>query len=385
MSLVEQSAQLNPNSRSHTNLVKSGGDSPAVQYIIDPDLPGMFEYQYAANRRFSKVVIPKGSIVATGPAVKDYETLKYRNIVTFADGTTKKLPIGVAPYSYFRRFNNDGTIAHDRFGGDDFQPGIITRDFIEVPYLPNPADVFNYTVGTVSSMKFMWGAATNIDVASLGTDAALQVGDYVKPGPYGKFVKCLDADDSRLRVGQVLELDTDMPPLGWLKYVEPVYEGTDSERENNPVEPAPEDGSMVYDADYKWPLTQDYRSPGAWKTIGGGFPGLTDGADAAKTTRIQNFTLKAGDTSLTCILDPVATIDEDTVGVSLDGLALTVSGANKFAYDEDSQTVTVTAETSATDRVVQVIYKVVASSLIGMPASWNYAGSVGVARILLKL
>jgi hypothetical protein len=385
MSLIEQGAQLNPNSRSHTNLVKSAGDSPAVQYIVDPDLPGLFEYQYAANRRFSKVVVPKGSIVATGPAVKDYETMKYKNIVTFADGTTKKLPIGIAPYSYFRRFNNDGTIAHDRFGGDDFQPGIITREFIEVPYLPNPVDVYNYTGQNVTSMKFMWGAATNLESDKVGTELALQAGDYVKPGPFGKFVKWEETDDMRLIVGQVLELDTDMPPLGWLKYVEPVFEGTDSPRENNPVEPAPADGSMVYDADFKWPLTQDFRSPGAWKTIGGGFPGLTDGADAAKTTRIQKFTLKAGDTSLNCILDPVATIDKNTVGVTLDGVTLTSSGTDKFSYNEKSQTVVVTATTDEDDRVVEIIYKVIPSSLVGMPASWNYAGSIGVARILLKL
>ena len=72
-------ANLRPNSRSHTNLVKSEGSAPAVQYQVDPELPGLFTYDYAANRHLSKVVIPKGTIVAVGPAVRDYATLKYKN------------------------------------------------------------------------------------------------------------------------------------------------------------------------------------------------------------------------------------------------------------------------------------------------------------------
>jgi hypothetical protein len=392
MSLIGQGASLRPGSRSHTNLVKSPGDAPKVQYIIDPTLPGLFEYPYAANRRFSKVVIPKGTICATGPAVKDYETLKYRNIITFAD--ENKNPVGVASTSFFRRFKKvvdretgevTEVIAHDEFGGDDFQPTIITRELIEVPYIPNPNDVYTYGGATPvpNGMKFMWGCATNASVDSVGTSDELQAGDYVKSGPYGKFVKWNSGSDGAEKiVGQVLELETDLPPLGWLKMVEPVFEGYDSGREEWTAEPAPEDGSMVYDPDYKWPLTRDYRSPGAWKTIGGGFKGLTDGAQIALTTRIQRFTITSneeGDLNKVFFLDPVVKVLEDTLSVTIGGMDV------GYNYDASSQTLTITSDSVSSNDVVLVTYKVDPESLVGTPPAWDYAGSIGAVRILLKL
>lgn len=388
MALIGQGAFLRPNSRSHTNLVKSPGDAPNVQYVIDPNLPGLFEYPYAANRRFSKVVIPKGTICATGPAVRDYLTLKYRNIITFADGNNN--PVGVASTSFFRRFKTDydsdgnpvEVIAHDEFGADDFQPTIITREYIEVPYLPNPQDVYTYDgEDEINGMKFMWGCATNESEANVGTANELKAGDYVKAGKYGKFVKWIPGVDGAEKiVGQVLELETDLPPLGWLKMVEPVFEGYDSGREEWTPEPAPEDGSMVYDPEYKWPLTADYRSPGAWKTIGGGFKGLSDGAQIALTTRIQRFTVTSdGDGGLNNVffLDPVLKILKETISVTIDGEDAT------YTYDEKAQKLTVTG--AEADDVVVVTYKVDPESLVGTPPAWDYAGSVGAVRILLKL
>lgn len=469
MPLVTQGSNLVPNSRSHTALIKSPGDAPAGEWIVDPSLPGLFDYPYAANRRLSKVVIPKGSIVAVGPAVRDYNTKKWKNVLTFADGTVSKLPVGVAPYSYFRRFNSDGTIAHDQFGADDFNPVFTTREYIEVPYLPNPGDVYTYSAqtGAIDGMKMMWGCATNVSIDVVGTDEALQAGDFVKPGKFGKFVKWqhnrlvtqvvdsvttqtdtsftiytdepvlvskpvkitaqvggsaveLTASDVKLNqvivsadaqttytdvtlsyysllsdpveliVGQVLEMKTDLPPLGWLKYVEPEYEGRDSMRETNPVQPAPIDGP-IYDPDYTWPYTEDYftyKSPDGWKTIGGGFPGLTDAQRIALTTRIQRFTLGAGEEEAVCILDPAAKIDATTLLVLVGGSAITTDDTEAIYYEYDASTQVLTVHATAAPAnatPIQVSYKVDPKSLIGTPPSWDYAGSIGAVGILLKL
>jgi hypothetical protein len=399
MSLINQSSKLSTSiPRSQTNLIKSPGDAPSGQWMLDQTLAGLFSYPYAVGRRLSKVVIPKGTIVGVTGRAKDYLTGKYRNTLGFASPTVNA--IGVAPYSYFQRFTKDAPagaetwssiIAHDEFGADDFQPSITTREFIEVPYLPNPEDVFTYSTDAtpaVNGMKMMYGCATNGSVDVVGTNTELTAGDYVKAGPYGKFVKWVSGvDAAQLIVGQVLELDTDMPPLGWLKYVEPVYEGRDSARENNVVEPAPADGSTVWDPDYTYPYTAEnmgWNKPGAWKTIGNGIPGLTDGAKMALTSRIQRFTLNANATSLACILDPVAKIDEDSLTVTLNGTALSTAGTDKYAYDKTTQIVTITAEGVASARDITITYTVDNKSIIGVPASWDFAGSIGVARILLK-
>jgi hypothetical protein len=389
-------ASLNAGSRSFTNLIKSPGDAPSGQWVIDPTLPGLFTYPYAVNRRLSKVVIPKGSIVATGPAVKDYYTQKYRNIITFANGTNNA--IGVAPYSYFRRFNADGSIAHDQFGGDDFQPGIITREFIEVPYIPNPADVYTYsgTTPTITGMKFYYGAATNESVANIDTANELKAGDFVKAGPYGKFLRWIPGTDgAQLIIGQVLELDTDMPPQGWLQYIEQVYEGRMSNREEFTPEPAPEDGSMVYDPDYTWPYTEDNFRPGApsqaWKTIGGGQKGLTDGAEIAKTVRIERDQIDNGEDTVVVDLDPIAKVLATSISVTIDGTTVdpepedtTPTGAY-WSFNAATQRITVVDSGTSGDREVIITYRVDPKSMIGVPASWDFAGSIGMARILLKL
>lgn len=393
-------AKLNAGSRSFTNLIKSPGDAPSGQWIIDPALPGLFSYPYAVGRRLSKVVIPKGSLVATGAAVKDYATQKYRNIITFADTVkANKFAIGVAPYSYFRRFNDDGSIAHDQFGGDDFQPGIITREFIEVPYIPNPADVYTYSGGTalanVDGMKFYYGCATNDATATVDTANALQAGDFVKAGPFGKFLKWIPGTDgAHLIVGQVLELDTDMPPQGWLQYVEQVYEGRMSNREPFTPEPAPEDGSQAYDPDYTYPFTDDMFKPSApsaaWKTIGNGQPGLTDGAEMAKTVRIERGTIADGQSAVDIDLDPVAKIDEATISVTINGTTINKATdatptAPYWQFNASTQRIHVVDSSTVGSRDVVITYRVDAKSLAGVPASWDFAGSIGMVRILLKL
>ncbi len=80
-------------------------------------------------------------------------------------------------------------------------------------------------------------------------------------------------------IGQVLAIETDMPPLGWLQWVTPVVETGERAIDDNQLG-AP-DANKGYQADpnYRFPLdlSGSYTSPGPWKDYQG-IPGLTDGA-----------------------------------------------------------------------------------------------------------
>lgn len=409
-----EGSRIIPNSRSHATLVKSPGDSPAERWIIDPALKGLFEYHYAGWPR-SHVVIPKGTIVSVGAPVKDFRTLHYKPVLTFAGHG--KFSAGVAPYNFMKRFDEQGNTIHDVFEADDFVPGLMTREYIEVPYIPNPADVYenigvngdysvvvNDTDGkpdfrtnvnpnvAKSALKFYWGCATN-RVADYGYSTMLKEGDFVKAGPFGKFVKWDPEVDREYEiVGQVLGLETDIPPEGWLSWVTPEVEkgagyANGSLRDPfQPTAPSPAEGPY-YDADYKWPLTSDYRSPGAWKTYAG-VPGLTDGANIANTVRTVKGVLEATKTSVTIVMDPIAKVDASTIEVKIGSTEIAEkesaeSGADFYEFDaaENKLKITATADDDD-DRVVTVTYK--QTITVGTPPAWDFVGSIGAARILLK-
>jgi hypothetical protein len=379
-------------SRSFSHLVKSPGDAPAVEYIIDSRLKGLFEYFYG-GWNLSKVVLPKGTLVGVNRQEKDFRTLQYRPALTFA-GTDSVAALGLAPMSYFRRFNDDGTVAHDLPEGDDYQPGIITRELVEVPYLPNPeyvyADPTNVASATMAdaltALKFWWGCATNVKTL-FDAGNTLKEGDFVKAGPFGKFVKWVAGTDSpHLIVGQVLGMELNVPPDGFLKYIEPeVY--TNALRSNGDLrdeeqpQPYTADGPY-YDPDFKWPLTSDYRSPQAWKTIGSGIEGLTDGEQMAY--RKSKGSLAATETEITIQADQLVTILRVTkVTVAGEEVALEGVGAVTVSINKTTNAITVSGITADAGNAQEVVveYKIDA---VGVPPAWDFAGSVGVAQILLK-
>ncbi len=87
------------------------------------------------------------------------------------------------------------------------------------------------------------------------------------------------SDPASQIIGQVLAIETDMPPLGWLQWVTPVVETGERAIDDNKLG-AP-DANKGYQADpnYRFPLdlSGSYTSPGPWKDYQG-IPGLTDGA-----------------------------------------------------------------------------------------------------------
>lgn len=472
MAILGQGSKIIPGSRSHTSLIKSLGDSPSESWIIDENLKGLFDYHYG-GWALSKVVIPRGTLVGlTSTQQDDYRNLIKKPAITFAHNTVG--PIGVAPYNYYRRFNDDGSIARDLPEGDDFQPGITTREYITVPYLPNPLDVYTApsTVATANvntaktALRFYWGCATN-EYAAYARSDVLTDGCFVKAGPFGKFVKwqpnvvvalesvpafttaaaettqiiypdypvktgttvtcvgkagtaavasiantvlgCgavkltgLTAETSytlvtisytsalmenpALIVGQVLSLEKDVPPEGWLKYVEPEQEtiagrSIDSMRDPDwaPTPPPTSTGPYV-DYDFKWPVTPDYRSPGAFKTIGGGVKGLTDGANIVQKRAVD--TIASGTDHVHVSLDSSLTLStSNTIAKVLVGGTEVSSG---ISLDRDTKVVTVTvASNVSADTTVEVLYRIDLDA-VGTPPQWDYIGSVGAANILLK-
>lgn len=392
MPLFEGSKRI-PNSRSHTRLVVSGGDAPAEKWIADPRLPSLMEYDYGGP---GQVVITKGTIVALGPKFKDFQSQKYVDSVTIADGQNN-IPIGIVPFNVYQRVKEDpdtgepiAVATGDRI--DDYdkfnrnQPTVVTREYIEVPMIPNPADAAEIKWGLLTNSQTDWDA-----------NELVKPGDYLMPNADGKFVKW-DGTDPRQIVGQLLATEVDMPPTGWLKWVTPEVEkysfdnGGSGQRAEMEADMAPLDGSG-YEADpnFRMPLTSDYRAPGAWKEYRG-IPGLTDGAEMAKTDRIERFAYNDGAEPNTAQLMKTAKIDRETVVVTLvdtDGVEADVVLTNDdtqtdyYTLSDNNELTVNTATAFAAYDEIRVEYK--QSKIAGIMPGWDFEGSVGAARILLKL
>lgn len=414
--------------RSQAGLSRSAGFAPAGNWVIDPKLPGLFDYHFGGWPR-SKVVIPQGVIIAVGEPVRDHRTLHYKNVLTIADGTLEKQPFGVAPYNFYRRFHEDGTIAHDLNEADDFVPSVLTRDYIMVPYIPDPNVAKNVH----------WGLATNSpEDFGVGGRGELRAGDYVKPNENGKFVKWYsnypvekevevisgemelggpvawgtkvyvtdgttveEATDVRydegraktnfadgtvtvkylsaygdpvgLRIGYVGELLMEVPPEGWLKWVRPVAEN-DHLRDEYETTPPPVPGEPYpYDPEYKWPLTPDYRRSNAWHEPYQGLPGLTSGDHVWRTDR---FVADEG-------TDQEFVLTMEPLGTAAGAFRVYVNNRqiDTFSYVVDDNAIRITAHLNENDDI-KVQYKA-KSGIVGTPPGWDHEGSVGAAHILL--
>ena len=375
-----------PDSRSHSRLVVSEGFSPAERWITDPDLNPLFEHHYGGP---GFVAIPKGTICSVGTAVYDYEVGRMVNVLTISDGDAKP-PVGVAPYNIYQRV--EGRLYHNF-------PSIITRDYIEVPYFADINDVYNDTTGsadappaelTGNTLKMRWGCA-------YGT---LDVNDFVGADKYGKFVKVDNPDQNFNKVvGQVLAKETDMPPTGWLKWLDWATEqGERADDQNRLPYPTNPNTGRPWTPDYKWPLTPDYR----------GIPGMTDGAQMGNTavsgeTVSTNYTdddstsvhaIPAGSEAGTIVVFRLANypVVKDSVKVvTTDATPVDLTG--KVHVDEDTGWVyyTVSATDAATTNAatpaaleVSISYEYHDLDYLGVPAAWDFKGSSGAVRILLK-
>lgn len=434
--------------RTHTNLVKSEGMSPAEKWILDPDLPGLFEYRFGG---FGNVVIPKAKILAVTTAKYDWETEKIVNCLTIANGTNT--PIGVAPYNFYEK-------KRDRMG--DNQLSIINREYIELPFITGSA---------IRDMK--WGCAYGANAT------ALQAGDFVKPDARGNFVKwnvnsvvtevarATDAatayylqqaikpgttptvttatgaavvttitvdsyaggiikssealtidmtihyvgaasDPIEQMVGQILAVETDLPPLGWLAYfinMETVQnEYTEAIRQAS-YAPATANG---YPGTADWAaMVKQAFSPGTGDVSGIKF--LTDGYFRAKTTHGTTDTPVLIGTVLTgsaiattgCSIDANSVITvadsnenhmiltfsapiaaDDAVNVFLDA---TLQREGSFYHiDYNTNQIHLYPASAANGSVVSIAITLIENQVPGLPTEWDYQGSVGAVRVLLS-
>lgn len=374
--------------RTHTNLVRSEGMSPAEKWILDPDLEGLFEYRFGG---FGMVVIPKGKIVAVTAPKYDWETERVVNCLTIANGTN--IPIGVAPYNFYEK-------KRDRMG--DNQVSIINREYIEVPFI----------AGAEAAAQMKWGCAT------ADTFGDLTAGDFVKPNAAGQFVKWEEGTDSFAQlVGQILAVETaDIAPLGWLAYF------LNMEAQVNEYNEYVKQGGYAPATAGGYPGTAKFADlvkqafgPGAENAAGIKY--LTDGYFRAKKTYGNIGT--SSTVALSNVADISAAVCSDGCSIASNG-TLTIDAEVKdgqivipfkfpvagdegvlvkfdsdvkkdgYHYHVDHFTNKITLYVNGdsvkgnNSEVVTIACTLVEDQVPGLPTEWDYKGSVGACRILLS-
>lgn len=418
--------------KSHTNLVVSEGVSPSEKWIVSKDNaaePFVYEFGPEGNQT---VVLAKGKIVELGAA--EYDRVTGRQVSTIKQAVAdSNRAVGVLHHSVYEQ-------RRDRFSGNNQpNPTILTRSYIEVPLFEHA--VSNTARDFAKAMKFGAAYGTN-DVN------ALQPGDFVKAGENGNFVKLDKTSDSPFEiVGQVLAVEKELPPAGFLQYYMEMdipeleaflkAQGTVPSPGKNP------DGSAA-----AYPYGVPYTTRG-WKsdfekllnpTINKGIPFLTDGYFRAKQVvsniglaDVYNATTNNDGHIEDIRIAGNVTLNDSTINVDADGDALTGTDGKELAVatktavvaadsrnnalfiklrhpidkaeatpivvkygtnstiaakdlhvDYSQNMVVVYLEAGTTYANLLIDAKLVVDPVAGIPTEWDYAGSVGAVRILLQ-
>jgi hypothetical protein len=410
--------------KSHTNLVVSEGDAPAEKWIVASDNAADKFIEPFGPENNQTVVLAKGKLVELGAAEFDYETS--RNVTTIKQAAVNSnRVVGVNHHNIYET-------RRDRFSGNNQpSPTVITRNYIEVPLFEH----------AVSDTARDFAKAMHYGAAYGTNDAAKFVpGDYVKVGENGNFVKANIATDSYFEVvGQVLNVERELPPAGFLQYYLnmdiPELEAWLSQAGTAPSPGKNPDGSA---AAYPFgaPYTNKMWLPDFNKllnpVINKGIPFLTDGYFKAKQ-HVPNI-------SINDIYDVTNNNDGQVESVRVAG-AVTIAANGDVTVAADSRnnaifiklrnpidravanpitvkhqtgvaadgTTPVFATVSSKDVVVDMSQNLLNSNVIvvylqpgavlnnlvidadlvvdpvaGIPTEWDYAGSVGAVRILLQ-
>jgi hypothetical protein len=351
--------------RSNTGLRVSAGDSPATQFVVDKNLPTLFEYPWGGPGQ-KDVVIAKGMVVSVLPdAVKQFDTNAKRNILTLGglDGT----PIGVAAFNFTR--NVDDVLTGN-------QPTVWNKDYIQLPLLRNAQDAALVKWGAV------YGSIVAGDNLVVSDDAA----------NYGKMMKYIaGTHDASEIIGQVWETEFDQTPFGWMQWV--MWDDAAAKQDvagfaNNqyglPGDNGYAHGVQGFDREAymngKYAEANGYM--GKYSTHNGqGIPGLTDGGARANTVWTKTVTVAGAvpaETVVVVTLD-YKNITAESVAITLGGVALE---DEDFSVALSTGLVTVTIpDEDADPRALVVTYK---ASFAGTPVGFDYLGSVGALKIVLK-
>jgi hypothetical protein len=351
MALYENQSKVKPGTRSNTKLVVSGGFSPAEQFIVDPELPVVFNYEYGGAGQ-KDVVIPKGAVVGIKPEAEiDPETGKTKSVLTYA-GKDGAKAVGVAPYNYTKH-------NYDKLDGN--LPAIITREYIELPFGTDKTKVGALQFGAVHAEGLSIG-----DLVTYGKAA---------DGLEGKVVKAVDGDEI---IGQVLAMEADAQVQGWLKWVlwDEAAKNEDLGSDRTGYE-APGRGGYPFDPEYAEGTIDIDGYLSQYTSNPTGIPGLLDGRQRSLTERKQIVDLVAG-------VNTVELLDQDLVegSVAISGYTEVTSdvlAAGEFRVDHKAGIVSINASADTADVVVN--YK---ANAYGTPAHLDFDGVLGACRILLR-
>ncbi len=417
--------------RTHTSLVVSEGMAPAEKYLPSATEGVKFQYDFGPEGN-QGVVIPKCKVVAVAGMEWDYETEHYVPAIKIADGTdADEQLLGVNHHNVYER-------RRDRFSGN--QPTVITREYIEVPLFSSKDLAKDINFGAA------WLNASALNITNNVGAANAMFGKYVAADEFGNFTLA-DSTTYTKVIGQVLGVETDVPPAGYLQYFMEMDDARWAEFVKQ-MSYAPSPG-RTKDADWNdigtYPLGSSYlkNKEDLIKNFKAGIPFLTDGYFKARTAA----TYDSADTAMDGLV--VRTSGHTTVvtggvlettGIDMTGSALFVKVPDKFAMDDianirvklvDATALTaanalvvgqnnVTAESKAAaiaaatglvnpnevhvdvtnNMVVVYLDKLAATTLDGrkivveatvlqnqipgIPTGWDFKGAYGAVRILLQ-
>ena len=393
--------------KTHTNLVISEGDAPAEKFIVSKtNTAEPFLYEYGPEGQ-QTVVLAKGKIVEAVGAEYDYETGREVSAIRQAQPDSTDV-IGVNFMNVYKK-RRDGLNRGDAT--------VITRNYIEVP-------LFEHTVeataeGAAKAMRY--GAA-------YGASNVLKAGDLVKAGKDGNFVKLDKTKDSPFAaVGQVLAVERQLPPAGFLQYYMELA-NPEMEAMLKAMSHAPSPGNNGKDAGaypYGYPHTVKGWKPKFEELLVGkgfnkGIPFLTDGFFRAQERRAfeikDKYDSKANSGNVEAVrATEGVTVTDSTLAVGADvrngavfvklhhkinktkenpilvkykdgnaaDAAKTLSAEDTF-IDYENNMVVMYLEPGANLKEVTIEAELVVDPVAGIPTEWDYAGSVGAVRILLQ-
>lgn len=392
-------------SRSNTQLVKSGHMSPAEEWLLDPrfldsksitsnSLNGssiwidgtLFNYRYGGPGA-EEVVVPKGRIVGVSTPKKDFVSKKFKTVITLPGLALNNNTIGVVPYSLCKDL-----LQTDRFGGN--APSVITFDYIVLPYMPSYQPKAMSIEGMLQEEKELsienkmpWGSA-------IGT---IEVGDYVKSSPSGRFCKWIKGtDDACDIVGQVLSCDLNQEEWGWQKWMlwdEASAKKDDSFINRSGASNLPSDSGYAYDPEYKdgnevfqYIQSQSLHTPT-------GIPGLHDGSgnyegfgrNDTEYTDIELGSIPDGITTESFVVFNARDFAggnlqnlQEGVKVKIDN---TLVAEDKITINYKKGTITIKAEAADSGKTVKATYK---AYHYGSSSYLDFKGVQGAVCILLK-
>jgi len=424
MPILNNPIDLRYDGKTQSQLVVSEGRAPAEKYLPSEAENADVKFHYAFGpENNTEVVIPKGKIVAAAGLEYDVVTEKYIPRIKICD--EDDIPMGVNHHNVYQR-------KRDRFSGN--APTIITRDYVRVPLFVNENGQTAAAAAAAIEFGAMWAAADPSDKADV---ASAVYGQYVVSDANGNFCvpeTLADAIAAGLVVGQVLGLELDIPPAGYLQYFTEMNQAELAELIKQSRE-VPSPGRTVgsdLDVDTFPQGTGYLKSPEdlAWilKDFRQGIPFLTDGYFKARTD-VTIATLKtAGEynaevtdvrpmgnvtvdatTGAVTVTDPVGaalfiklknklattTVPEGGVvgdypelGGQLDKLTITVGGApvsaDNYAIDLHNNMIVLYFTSTAVGAAVAITTTVLKNQIPGIPTGWDFPGCFGEARILLQ-